>query len=88
MPPDLTSAARSLIEEAKQHEFGLDFLADGFPESVAVIHGVHADVVHTARELLANAGHGRHHVPEESPPFGTTLPPRHPGVPPARRGED
>jgi hypothetical protein len=38
-----------------------------------VIHGVHADVVHAARQLLDGSGSARAAIPEESPPFGGGL---------------
>jgi len=82
----LSHAARSLINAAGRHELGLDFVLQGYPESVAAIHGVHADAVHEARSFLAESGHEVGGVPEESPPFRSTRPPAHGPDGESRRG--
>jgi hypothetical protein len=54
-PPDAVlarEALESLIEEARAHELGLEFLIEGAPESVAITFGVHAFVVDAAKDLL------------------------------------
>ncbi|UCF66978.1 MAG: hypothetical protein JSV80_14505 [Acidobacteriota bacterium] len=63
----ISAAARSLIRAAQGHEFGVQFLLDGFPESVAVIHGVHASVVYEARSYLSTHGYAAHELPQEPP---------------------
>ncbi len=55
-PPDAAiarDALESLIEEARAHEFGLEFFVKGATETVAITFGVHAFVVDAARELLS-----------------------------------
>lgn len=42
----------ALIESAKRHPLGLEYLKDGAPDSVAFTFGVHAFVVDAAREKL------------------------------------
>jgi len=64
---DLEAAARALIERARRHELGVDILVQGYPESIASLHGVHPDVVHTARRLLAGQGRTIPPVPHEAP---------------------
>ena len=43
----------ALIEQAKPHELGIDFLINGSLGSVAMTFGVHAFVVDAARDELA-----------------------------------
>ena len=45
-----------LIERAKSHELGLEFLINGSLDAVAVTFGVHAFVVDEARDHLASPG--------------------------------
>ncbi|RMG47601.1 MAG: hypothetical protein D6718_03165 [Acidobacteria bacterium] len=72
---ELESAARLLLDRARNHRLGVEFVLQGHPESVAALHGVHADVVHAARELLARQGRTVPPVPEEPPPRGRGKPP-------------
>jgi hypothetical protein len=51
--PPLSPKGRALIEKAQGHELGRNFLLEGDPESVAVIHGVHPFVVNEVRDFLA-----------------------------------
>jgi hypothetical protein len=44
-----------LIERAKHHELGLDFLRNGAQESVAAVFRVHAFTVDAARRELAGS---------------------------------
>jgi hypothetical protein len=46
----------ALIRDAERHHLGVDFLAHGAFESVAITLGVHPDAVIAARELLAERG--------------------------------
>ena len=48
-PPD---DVRDLIETAKRHEFGLEYLTRGAHDSVAATFGVHAFLVDAARDHL------------------------------------
>ncbi len=55
-PPDAVvarEALESLIEAARVHEFGLEFLVEGATEVVAITFGVHAFVVDAAKDLLS-----------------------------------
>jgi len=45
-----------LIERARHHELGLDFLRNGAQESVAAVFRVHAFTVDAARRKLAGSG--------------------------------
>lgn len=45
-------SARELVRSAAEHSLGLEFLRDGFLESVAVIFHVHPKLVLRARALL------------------------------------
>ncbi len=48
-----TNEITDLINRAKAHELGLDFLMNGSLDSVAMTFGVHAFVVDGARDELA-----------------------------------
>ena len=43
---------QNLIEQAKSHDLGIDFLANGALGAVAMTFGVHAFVVDAARDQL------------------------------------
>mgnify|MGYP001189241983 CR=1 FL=1 len=45
----------TLIDRAKSHDLGIDFLTNGALDAVAVTFGVHAFVVDAARDELANS---------------------------------
>jgi hypothetical protein len=44
----------ALIDRAKSHDLGIDFLINGALDSVAMTFGVHAFVVDAARDELGN----------------------------------
>lgn len=48
----LSQKGQDLIQMAGVHKLGVDFLVEGHPESVAVIHGVHPFVVQEVRDYL------------------------------------
>ena len=43
----------ALIDRAKKHPLGLDFLKEGYLDAVAATFGVHAFLVDRARERLS-----------------------------------
>jgi|TARA_B100000959_G_scaffold269536_1_gene315411 hypothetical protein len=45
----------TLIDRAKSHDLGVDFLTNGALDAVAMTFGVHAFVVDAARDKLANS---------------------------------
>ncbi len=45
----------TLIDRAKSHDLGVDFLTNGALDAVAMTFGVHAFVVDAARDELANS---------------------------------
>ncbi len=45
----------TLIDRAKSHDLGIDFLTNGALDAVAVTFGVHAFVVDAARDKLAKS---------------------------------
>ena len=50
-PPEV----HALVERARSHPFGLEFLRHGAPNAVAATFGVHAFVVDAARDHLVTA---------------------------------
>ncbi len=48
-PPEV----QALVDRARSHPFGLEFLRHGAPNAVAATFGVHAFVVDAARDHLA-----------------------------------
>ncbi len=50
-PPEV----HALVERARSHPFGLEFLRHGAPNAVAATFGVHAFVVDAARDHLSAA---------------------------------
>ncbi|MAF27074.1 MAG: hypothetical protein QF819_04430 [Gemmatimonadota bacterium] len=46
------SEVEDLVESAKTHPLGMDYLLEGAPDSVAATFGVHAFVVDAARAAL------------------------------------
>jgi hypothetical protein len=51
-----TKSPEKLIEEAKEHPLGIDFLLHGPPETVAVTFAVHPFIVFRARGQLEDQG--------------------------------
>jgi hypothetical protein len=47
-----------LIERARSHELGIEFLRNGSQDAVAAVFGVHAFTVDAARKALAEEGEG------------------------------
>jgi len=47
------SEVHALVERARTHAFGLDFLLHGAPNAVAATFGVHAFLVDAARDHVA-----------------------------------
>jgi hypothetical protein len=56
--PPAPKTAEELIGVADRHPLGLPFLEEGHPEAVAVIFGVHPNVVFEARAVLARRRRG------------------------------
>ena len=54
-----TKSPETLVEEAREHSLGIDFLLNAPPETVAVTFQVHPFVVFRARGLLAKCGEGK-----------------------------
>ena len=49
-----TEEVDALIQRARDHRLGVEFLADGAPDAIAATFQVHAFVVDAAREKLLN----------------------------------
>jgi len=54
-PLQLSPKGRALMKRAQNHQLGREFLVQGHPESVAVIHGVSPFVVQEVRDYLGRA---------------------------------
>jgi hypothetical protein len=52
-PPPAPSDPAALVTAARRREGGLAVLLDAAPECAAIVFGVHPDLVHRARALLA-----------------------------------
>lgn len=50
--PGLSPEAERLLARAREHRLGVKFLVDGYPETVAVTHGVHPRIVHETRDWV------------------------------------
>lgn len=53
--PATPADVHALVERARAHPFGLEFLRHGAPNAVAATFGVHAFLVDAARDHLAAA---------------------------------